>query len=372
MIVDLPGRVGNIRLPYRKGLHAVFEAVVNSIHAIEERKGEAGRIEILVVRDDLQAELDGDVNLGPVQAVVVTDNGVGFTDQNFESFGTSDSRYKKTYGAKGVGRLLWLKAFEEAHVESVFEGPEKKLRRTFDFRLSKDGIENVKVEPSNGALPSTIVRLSGMRERYRQLCPKKLETIALKILDHCLIYFTQDDCPRITVSDEHERLVLNDLYLERLATGSTTTRFNLKGRDFSAIHLRVRSPDDPKHLLHFCAHKREVVEENLASYIPNLGKRLTDESGQSFFVSSYVSGALLDEAVNAERTEFNLPDESDLLADEVGIREIRREAVEKIRQFVAPQLECPRSPETAEIWTGADARVASVIPAAAERRRADR
>ncbi len=51
---------------------------------------------------------------------MVEDNGIGFTDENFKSFGTMDSRAKIQHGGKGIGRLLWLKGFDHADIESVF------------------------------------------------------------------------------------------------------------------------------------------------------------------------------------------------------------------------------------------------------------
>jgi hypothetical protein len=46
---------------------------------------------------------------GRVVGFDVEYNGVGFTDDNFKSFRTPDSRWKETRGGKGIGRLGWLK-----------------------------------------------------------------------------------------------------------------------------------------------------------------------------------------------------------------------------------------------------------------------
>ncbi len=336
--IHLPGRVENVRLPYRKALYPVFEAIVNSIHAIEAAGRREGHIDIEVVREANQGVLIEDVSVAPVASFAVTDDGVGFTDENYESFQTSDSRFKRAYGAKGVGRLLWLKAFSRTKVDSVFESDGKRFRRTFDFLLTPDGVENHTVGQANGARPQTTVHLQTFLPKYGEACPKKLGTIAAKVLDHCLIHLTQDGCPRIVVRDDREQFVLNDLYAERLARGSSRTTFTVKEKEFSILHLRIHSPEEPKHRLHFCAQKREVVEENLGTLVPDLQRKLTDEAGASFFLSSYVSGAVLDEAVNAERTEFTLPDAADL-ADDVSLGDIRTAAVASVREYVRPQLE---------------------------------
>ncbi|MDQ2945301.1 MAG: ATP-binding protein, partial [Acidobacteriota bacterium] len=92
----------------------MFEAVVNSFQAIEDMNSRTvvPRIDILVERDDDMlpgVEIDGSVN-----GFTVTDNGIGFNEDNLESFFTSDTQYKALRGGKGIGRFIWLKAFQYA------------------------------------------------------------------------------------------------------------------------------------------------------------------------------------------------------------------------------------------------------------------
>lgn len=90
-----------MRLPDGKTavLYSVYEAVSNSIHAISDRFGEDlaaknGRVDV-----DITLAEDGDVD-----SISITDNGIGFTPENIQSFETSDSRFKYQRGGKGVGR----------------------------------------------------------------------------------------------------------------------------------------------------------------------------------------------------------------------------------------------------------------------------
>src|SRR5215469_2439995 len=111
MTSDFVGRVN--RLPLRPtdrtSLTPILEAVSNSVFAITERFGEDavknGRIDITVIRD---IRTDGE----PIVGFEVEDNGVGFTEGNYRSFLTPDSRHKERNGGKGVGRLAWLKVFD--------------------------------------------------------------------------------------------------------------------------------------------------------------------------------------------------------------------------------------------------------------------
>ena len=52
----------------------------------------------------------------------IIDNGIGFNDANLKSFETLDSDHKAVKGCRGVGRLLWLKAFQKVYVDSVYVG----------------------------------------------------------------------------------------------------------------------------------------------------------------------------------------------------------------------------------------------------------
>lgn len=59
MDMNLAGRVAKIRLApnARNSLLPLFEAVINSIHAIEAAKIKDGKIEIVVLRDGFQGVL---------------------------------------------------------------------------------------------------------------------------------------------------------------------------------------------------------------------------------------------------------------------------------------------------------------------------
>jgi hypothetical protein len=120
MKLDLVGKIKNTQLPRSKALFPMFEAVVNSFQAIEDMIAPAAppRIDIVVERGD--DALPGVEINGLVDGFTVTDNGVGFTEDNLEAFFTSDTQYKVGRGGKGIGRFIWLKAFQCAEIESHY------------------------------------------------------------------------------------------------------------------------------------------------------------------------------------------------------------------------------------------------------------
>ena len=77
-----------------KPLLPLYEAVVNSIQAIQEVKEQRGRIVITINRDANQLLKDSEPALADIVGFAVQDNGIGFTDQNFHAFETSDTTYK--------------------------------------------------------------------------------------------------------------------------------------------------------------------------------------------------------------------------------------------------------------------------------------
>lgn len=144
--INIRGRVKNFNLPKNQPLVPLFEAIVNAIHAIGERKSTdpsfEGQIIIRILRDG-QFVLDGTGELPQIQSFEIIDNGIGFNEANIASFMESDSTYKAQIGGKGVGRFSWLIAFEKAEIESVYSEEDEYVKRSFDFSISNSGINDM-------------------------------------------------------------------------------------------------------------------------------------------------------------------------------------------------------------------------------------
>lgn len=318
MKIDIRGRVDNLKLAATQGLRPVFEAIANSIHAIEDRAEAAGRITITVRRKSAQGVLRSDAKrTDPISDFEIQDNGIGFNDQNYESFNTSDSRYKSGRGGKGIGRLLWLKAFTKASVDSVYAKGERKERRRFDFTYSESGVEKEQVETVGETPISTTVKLTGFKSEYQAKCPKSLDTIAQRIIEHCLEYLALDACPKMMLIDgaTGDEVDLNAMFAENLRTQRED--FEVGGHSFQIMHVMTPPRPNEKHSVYFCAHSRAVTSLPLAGIVPNLEASLTDpERDKPFVYAGYVSSSALDDRVVAERTEFEFPDDDTLTADD--------------------------------------------------------
>ena len=82
MKTDVVGRLKNMSLAASKPLMPLYEAVVNSVQAIQDAKEKQGRIEIHILRDDMDLFNADEQNLSNIVGFEVVDNGIGFNDDN--------------------------------------------------------------------------------------------------------------------------------------------------------------------------------------------------------------------------------------------------------------------------------------------------
>ena len=349
METNLRGRLRNTSLPYSRGLSPLFEAVINSIHSIEERRPPSGSgvVTVEIVRDS-QEPLDltdgrqkhGTEALGSIVGFKILDDGIGFTDANMSSFLTLDSEYKADKGGRGVGRLLWLKAFQRVNVSSIYDDTDgTRKTRSFVF-ATNSGIRDVKSEvaPKNTPL-GTSVHLDGFAERYRDGSPKSPKRIANALFEHCLWYFVRKGgAPKIIIKDV-ETVDLDNVYHEHMFSSAVTEQMMLKGREFDLTHVKLRMNSTQSHVIALCAANRLVSEESLTGRVPGLYGKLSDETGD-FVYACYVNSSYLDEAVRPERTGFDIAENVGSLftESEISLKEIREAVIAKVSEHLHDYL----------------------------------
>jgi hypothetical protein len=346
---NLLGRLRNTSLPATSSLLPLYEAVANAIHAIEDAgiHADKGRITVEILRDS-QTEMPlnkgtkrpGPDAKGKIVGFKITDNGVGFTDANMDSFLTLDSDYKVQRGGRGVGRLLWLKAFKRATIDSVYDDEQgARRRRTFSFD-PKQGVSKPKESDASGEERYTAVHLSGFEKRYRESSPKSATVIAKNLFEHCLWYFVrQGGAPTIEVIDGSEVIDLNEVYDQHMLAAAGRETITLKGVAFELIHIKLSASSARAHSLAFCASNRLVTQEPLKGKIPGLHGPLDDDKG-AFVYECYVSSPLLDERVRSERTSFDIEEEPLQMFEstELSQREIRDAVIASAAAFLAEYL----------------------------------
>ncbi len=345
----LPGRLRNTPLPYSHGLMPLFEAVVNSIHAIAESNPDfdCGEITIEIIRSPQSSlHLDDKAKRGappqePIIGFKVIDNGVGFHDKNMESFETLDSEYKASQGCRGVGRLLWLKAFEGVNVSSTYkDGGDVWKARTFTFTASR-GVADMSLSTPTLHKPKTCVHLSGFRSSYRERAPKNARTIANSLFEHCLWYFVRDGgAPRITIVDDGERLGLDTVFDKYMHSSSQRDQIEIKGKSFEVTHLKLKASSSKSPFIAWCAASRVVEQESIAGKISGLHGKITDSDGD-FVYACYVTSSFLDENVRPERIGFDIEEMAgELFASiSVSLSDIRSAVLASSGSYLEKYLE---------------------------------
>jgi len=341
--VNIKGRLKKINIAKNKVLLPLYEAIVNSFHAIEEC-GEEGSIKIFINRDLSQFILcDTEENkyLYPITGFTIEDNGIGFNDDNYESFLTSDSEYKYSKGAKGIGRFVWLKTFEKAKIESYYCANNQLNLRRFDFVLDdKEPLKELIAEENVVGDRKTVVELINLKKEYKEALPQDISKISMQIIEHCLEFFMRDDCPKVKIIDGATEIDLNEKFQELLANNIKESTICIKGYNFKIVHIKLYELQGRVNRIHYCANNREVKNESLNSIITDLDGRIS-EGNKSFVYSAYIFSELLDNLVNDERTDFRFNTFEDMLGDGIGItkREIEEKLIEEIKKYLQIYIE---------------------------------
>ena len=351
MLTNLGGRIRNTPLSITSGLMPLFEAVVKSLHAIDEASvaSDNGRIRIEILRKTRQSTLSlatdkkhpGPDALEDIIGFKITDNGIGFNDENMRSFQELDTDHKADKGCRGIGRLLWLKAFKRVYVHSTyFQNNAGFYERSFKFDFG--GVSELQnATAPAGAQCQTVVHLDDFAKQYRDNARKTAQAIATSVLEHCLWYFIRPgSAPQTVVIDNLDTISLNDEFDSRMHSSATQQQIRIKGELFELTHVKRSTNALSSNTIAFCAANRLVLEEKIDGKIPGLFGKLHDGAGE-FVYSCYVSSTFLDKSVRPERTGFAILDTVDgLLAEtEIGLAEIKSLVLEEAKTQLAPFLQ---------------------------------
>lgn len=353
IVSELEGVVNMVKDFRAKPLTPLFEAFVNSIQAIEDRFHDdwsKGEIKVVIHRKFMPPELalaDSSRKEPDITGFEIIDNGVGFTEENFASFTVMASKHKASRGGKGIGRFTWLKAFESVSISSVYEGEEgKRFRRTIRFSLNEGIVSPSPQEVSVDTEISTTVSLNNFKTNYRKLqnAYRRTDTIAQRILEHCLFSFINSQAPKVIVEDigldgAKETCNLWKQYNEKIKPYISPDFITIGNERFDLVDIKLYGTTAQMHHLVLCADTREVETVEIGKM---LGTSVQfDENGKKFVYAVYVTGEYLDSHVTPTRDEFSLPEESMPLDNDtpIGHNEILQAVVKHTKEFLKPYLD---------------------------------
>ncbi|WOI12790.1 ATP-binding protein [Thalassospira lucentensis] len=147
-------------------LMVYFEAIANALDA-----------DATIISIDLKiSSFDNPSSL----QITITDNGRGFTDENFNRFKTLLKPRDEFH--KGIGRLLFLDYFEKVNIDSFWSDK----RRIFTFDSLFDGKAPPKEAPETANSGSILVFTGFRKERVHSYDDLKPSALKLEIIDHFL------------------------------------------------------------------------------------------------------------------------------------------------------------------------------------------
>ncbi|UFH32879.1 ATP-binding protein [Chryseobacterium sp. C-71] len=317
--INIQGTIDNIRS--KSNIYTpIVEAIVNSIQSIVLKQITNGKIEIILHRENI---IEFENSIPNVKTIEIKDNGIGFTQENRDSFDTFYSEYKKSIGGKGFGRFMYVKYFDNVYVNSVFIDTQNILQlRYFRFGKEYEIIVDEKITPSTASDTFSTVTLENIKSGHT--FDKHLETIARKILDKILIYFINDTfiAPTIILKEAqgNHSIVLNDYLTEineiKLWKSEDFFLYDDKNEEnqFTAKVFKIYYPGNQKSRISLTGHNREVTDTPLYKYIPEFEDEFfeEDENGirKNYIIKTYILGKYLDENVSLERETFDFPKES--------------------------------------------------------------
>ncbi|UYW29524.1 ATP-binding protein [Methylorubrum extorquens] len=340
----------------------VIELVVNAIQAIRAVKPTGGLIKVTILRNG-QADLID--RIAPVDGFVVEDDGIGFNQDHRDSFDTLYTALKAEDGGKGFGRFTCLKYFDRLRVESIFCNNGVFSLRTFEMGSGNDIIINETVTEVEKGTTGSIVAIEGMKTV--KFSDRGIESIARVLVERLLPYFIdrKSECPRILVIDSRDdsTVVLND-YLSRtnrqiVELDVSNSEITISGPDaietFDVRVFKFYSPRASKSKISLVAHRREVTEVTMQTYIPEFAdefyEKVEEDSSsrdRNYVVKAYVLGAYLDENVSVERGAFNFQRDNDLIYG-ISQSQIESRAADIARDALGQEIVARRARKAARI-----------------------
>lgn len=330
----------------------LVELVVNAIQAIDAKGIQNGLVEIEVLRSGQADIID---RLEEVDGFRVKDNGIGFTKTNRDAFDTLYTEQKIADGGKGFGRFTCLKYFDRVKVSSTFAEGDAFHDRSFRMGLDKDIIVDEKEGPSQAQAAGATIEISGIKSvRFPD---KKLETISRIVVERLLPYFVDQDrpCPRVVIREAKnpsDTLSLND-YLGKensqivemkVDEGTFSLSANEDKKSFQVRVFKFFAPRMAKSKVSLVAHRREVTDNPLQTYIPEFGEEFFEPGpdqdlakGRNFVIKAYVFGDYLNDNVSLERGEFRFQTDTDLL-NGISQTDIEQKAAEIAQSAVGAEI----------------------------------
>ncbi|MDR0421266.1 MAG: hypothetical protein LBH30_07465 [Prevotellaceae bacterium] len=306
--------VDAVDLTPEDALLPLFECVVNSIISLNqsEIEKEKKKIQIQIFRGNppTQTKIE---SIDTISNIKIIDNGIGFNEENYKSFKTPLSQlYKEKFGCKGIGRFTGLAAFQEIHVKSTYCENDVWKYREFKFNAIQEIFDIVEKEPDINKNKTIVELINCNNQTILDRTAISVKDIEYEIMQHCLIYYLNDDLPLIEILDKdmEDAENVNDLY--KNLSKERERSFDVKGQSFKIYIMKTLKENSRKnHYIHYCANSRVVGRSKNLNKVNSLFSYPIVKDGKQYFLDVYVVSKYLNKKVYRSRNGFTIPQEND-------------------------------------------------------------
>ncbi len=353
MFVPIQNIVDAVDLTPKDALLPLFECIVNSIISLMQSDQTSKEISIRIVRGDLPSQTSAD-DVKTIDSILITDNGIGFTEDNYKSFETPFTSLLREHGCKGIGRFTVLAAFKQIHVKSNYREGEAWKYREFTCNAEKEVVP-IRFENSTNTEYNTSIELTDcFNLTIKDKMALSIQDISQEIMRHCLIYYLGNNLPVIRVfeADDLENvIVINELF--KNISNECERVFQVGTHNFRAYITKTPKEGNRKnHYAYFCANSRVVGSpKNIGKF--NSFSYPLNEDGKLFFLDVYVVSEYLNRFVYRSRNGFKIPvEKSDKLfdlEDSISFEEIEQSLLSILEQEYEPHVRETRERSEAEL-----------------------
>lgn len=286
----------------------LYEGIINSIHANATHV-----ICRLTGKEEVLVESGEEIAPKKVDSIEIEDNGDGFSDGNYESFGQYGTDYKIDLGCKGIGRFVFLKVFDEVRYTSFLKHSQQKKEFVFSLDFESDDINK---EPCEVSENKTILSLSGVTDEFfskdktsdRRL-DLNLAEIRQEVLLHLIptLFFRKKNGRHIRIvfvdTSTKESLEISEKDIPSFSTKKFSVVDEKNKETEFALHYFISETPGRLYSFH-CANGRTVSEFSDHDFRP-----------QGFCGWLLLESVYLDERVKNDRNDFEIyPVRVDLLS----------------------------------------------------------
>jgi len=287
----------------------IFEGITNSIHA------NASHITCKLTESQKVLASDDGGEMAPrkVSRIEIEDDGDGFDDENYSSFGQYRSDHKLSFGCKGVGRFVFLKVYKKVKYTSYLASLQKRREFVFSFDFDSDELreEELEIDANKTTLSLSDVtpRLLDVDRRIDRRLDLNIDDIREKVLEHLVptLFFCKGRGHHVTIdftdSASGDTVSITEGDIPAFATKEFTVVDSMQRDSPFSLHYYIASGGD-KLRAFYCASGRTVCQFSERRFRPS------GFSGWFLVESDH-----LNDRVNNDRNDFDIfPIRTDLFA----------------------------------------------------------